>query len=204
MVPAPSRPSAPALPPALAPALAPAARRTSRRAVVAAPAALVAVPLLAACDGDPGTPDGVVTATEDGTSADVERVDEAVAAIGTARDLAATARATHATLAPALTPLLDVHDVHLGLLAEAAGSGDRTDDTGAPTGAGTTEGAGTPADPVLDPAAALAEVRTAENDLAATLTELAVAADSGPLARTLAAMAAAVDQQLLLLARASA
>ncbi|MDQ1103153.1 hypothetical protein [Nocardioides zeae] len=203
MVPAPPRPLVPAPP----------SDRwlTSRRAVVAAPAALVAASLLAACDGDRGTPDGVVSATEDGTSADVERVDEALAAIGTAREQAATAAAAHATLAPALAPLLDVHDAHLALLSEAAGtdgsegsSSSSTEGTDGPASTGPTGVTETPADPVLDPAAALAGVRTTETDLATTLTDLAVAADSGPLARTLAAMAAAVDQQLLLLARAAA
>lgn len=201
MVPAPPRP--------LVPAPAPARWLTSRRAVVAAPAALVVAPLLAACDGDGGTPDGVVRATEDGTSADVERVDEARAAIGAARAQAATAAATHPTLAPALAPLLAVHDAHLALLSEAAGTdgsegSSSTEGTDGPTSTGPTGATETPADPVLDPAAALAGVRTTETDLAATLTDLAVAADSGPLARTLAAMAAAVDQQLLLLARAAA
>ncbi|MDR6173127.1 hypothetical protein QE364_001827 [Nocardioides zeae] len=200
MVPAPPRPLVPAPP----------SDRwlTSRRAVVAAPAALVAASLLAACDGDRGTPDGVVSATEDGTSADVERVDEALAAIGTAREQAATAAAAHATLAPALAPLLDVHDAHLALLSAAAGTdspeGSSPDGTDGPASTGPTGATETPADPVLDPAAALAGVRTTETDLATALTDLAVAADSGPLARTLAAMAAAVDQRLLLLARAAA
>ncbi|GAB3082716.1 hypothetical protein GCM10027215_26930 [Nocardioides zeae] len=168
-----------------------------------APAALVVAPLLAGCDDDAGSSDGVVTATGDGTSADVARVDEALAAIGTARTQAAAAGTTHATLAPALAPLLAVHDAHLDLLADASGADDPTDGTPSAT-TDTTGPAGTPADPVLDPAAALAAVRTTETTLAGTLTDLAVAADSGPLARTLAAMAAGVDQQLLLLARASA
>ncbi|WP_447646722.1 hypothetical protein [Nocardioides zeae] len=190
MLPAPSRPPLPA----------------SRRTVLAAPAALLAAPVLAACDDARSAPEGVVTATGDGTSADVERVDEALAAIGAARTRAATAGATHATLTPTLASLLAVHDAHLDLLAEAnRAEGAEGADAGArPGSAGTSDPTATPGDPVLDPVTALAGVRTTETALAATLADLAVAADSGPLARTLAAMAAAVDQQLLLLAQVAA
>ncbi len=190
MPPAPSRPLLPA----------------SRRTLLAAPAALLAAPVLAACDGPRSAPDGVVTATGDDTSADVGRVDEARAAIGAARTQAATAGTTHATLAPALGPLLAVHDAHLALLDEAnrTEGAEGADADAGPAGDRTSDPAASPGDPVLDPAAALAAVRTTETALAATLADLAVAADSGPLARTLAAMAAAVDQQLLLLAGESA
>ncbi|HEY1134416.1 MAG TPA: hypothetical protein VGE77_07545, partial [Nocardioides sp.] len=156
--------------------------------------------LLAACDGDAPAPAGVVTPTEDSTAADLDRVDEALAAIGAAHAEATGAGTTHPGLAPALAPLLAVHAAHLALLSEATGADAPSDPP--PTPPPSTEAP--PPASATDPVAALAALRTTETALAGTLTDLAVAADSGPLARTLAAMAAAVDQQLLLLARAAA
>ena len=118
----------------------------------------------------------------DGTRDDVDDpdrgvVDEAVLLAATAL---ASARATgrrHPSLAGRVQPLVALHRAHLAALPEPSA-------------------AAVPAEPGGRPAAALARLTDLEGDTWRRLADLAVAAESGPLARLLASMAAGIAAHL--------
>ncbi|MDN4172899.1 hypothetical protein QWY28_08110 [Nocardioides sp. SOB77] len=165
----------------------------SRRAVVGVGAVTLAPVLaggLAACDasdvGDllPGADpsDGGVEAPD--PSADEALLDRAVAEVAEAHAAVAAARARHPRLRPLLADLERVHAAHLAALESDPAQAARPGDPG--TGS---------------VAAALADVRRRETAHQRRLADLAVRADSGRLAQLLAAMAAGVAQQLVVLPR---
>lgn len=145
---------------------------TSRRtALGGALAGLVAV---TGCDGDANSdPTPRTEPTAPAVDADAELVDQVVEHIATASAAVAAARKQSPQLRRSLRPLQRLHAEHLAVL--------ETD--GDPT--------------VSQPAAR--DVRAAETALQRQLTEAAVRAESGALAKVLASMAAAVAQQLAVL-----
>jgi hypothetical protein len=115
------------------------------------------------------------------TDFDLRLLDEARARLAAMLALVRKASRKHPGLAPALAGLTDLHQAHDDLLADAAAS--------------------TPA-PVPVPALsgkALDLVRTRELSLQGEFADLARRARSGPLARLLASMSAAVAQQVSVL-----
>ncbi|MDF9717767.1 hypothetical protein INN71_14440 [Nocardioides sp. ChNu-153] len=170
----------------------------TRRAVLAAPALAV---VLAGCEGGPGDLRDLVGDDAAGaTDADRERVDAAVAAVLAARGTLRTVTAAQPGAAAAAAGLLALHDAQLSLLddggrSDAGGGADEPSAVGSPTGP---PDAAEPA-PATDLPTALRAVRVAATLVATRLTDLAVEADSGLLARTLGSMAAAVEQHLAVL-----
>lgn len=142
--------------------------------------ALVAASLLALGGCRWGPDEELGGATDAEQAADDASVTSATAEVHRVRDLVARTGETHIGLAGALAPLLALHDAHLALL-------DTTPPEAAP--------------PVVAPrsAVALERVRAAETTLQARLAELAGGATSGPFARALASMSAAVAQHLVVL-----
>ncbi|MDT9593848.1 hypothetical protein RDV89_12265 [Nocardioides zeae] len=163
----------------------------TRRTALTAPLAVLGVVGLA---GLAGCRDGAggngTDAPADAVDADSAVVDEAVRALATARVAVSTAAAPYPEVTATVGPLLALHDAQLMILdADDAGIATPSSPTSAPTSS--------PATPAASPDEALAAVREVETDLTADLVVLAVTAGSGALARTLATMAAAVDQHLL-------
>jgi hypothetical protein len=116
----------------------------------------------------------------------------AVSAVGLLLDAAAHARAAVAAypaLAPRLSGVIAMHTAHLAALRAAVPAG--VDPT--PTAA--------PPSPPTSRAVALKQQRLVELALHDRLTGLALRAESGPFARLLGTMAAAVSQQLIELTR---
>ena len=132
---------------------------------------------------DSGTPPPTATTTpgRSDTDLDLDLVGEARTALLEMLDLARRTSLLHVGLAPALTPLVDLHTAHDALLAESS-----PDPSPAPTGSTVA--------PRSRPALAL--VRRREAALQAELAALAGRARSGPLARLLASMSAAVAQHV--------
>jgi hypothetical protein len=91
----------------------------------------------------------------------------------------------HPALAGRLTGLLEVHRTHLAAVVDAVPDGVDTSPTG-----------GTPYTVPPTGPVALAQLTTAERTLHDELVGLALRAQSGPFARLLGAMAAALSQQL--------
>jgi hypothetical protein len=117
---------------------------------------------------------------------DVAIAVEAATALHTAAAAVATTGERHPALAAKLAGLRATHDAHLGAVVEAVPAGVDTSPTG--NGAAYVVPA--------RPARALAQLIAAELSLRDTLVGLALRAESGPFARLLGAMAAAVSQQL--------
>jgi len=146
---------------------------TSRRTALGG--ALAGLVTVTGCDGDPGpveTPRAETTAPP--VDADAELVDQVAERIAKAAATVAAARQQSPQLRRSLRPLQRLHAEHLAVLdarAEAAGT-----------------------HPVAR------DVRAAETTLQRQLTDAAVRAESGALAKLLASMAAAVAQQLAVLA----
>ncbi|RYP81480.1 hypothetical protein EKO23_23510 [Nocardioides guangzhouensis] len=115
---------------------------------------------------------------------DVQLAGEALAATERAAALVTAVSSGHPGLSAALDEVAAMHEAHADLLAETGES------TGEPS---------LPAVPAK-PAPALALVLTEERALQETLTTAAGSAASGPFARALASMAAAVAQRRVVLA----
>lgn len=158
-----------------------------RALVVAVPAAALA---LAACDLDPradGDEPASPTTPED---PDLASLDDVAAATDAAAALVAATISAHPALGPRLAGLGTLHTAHRGALEGAAE---------APAGTGTSAPAPVPA----ARAQALAALRRSESALATDLASRALLAESGPYARLLAVMSAAVQQELLALDRSA-
>lgn len=160
----------------------------TRRAVLAAALGLPAA-LLTACEPPVALPGGGSDEPR-ATDADAGTVDDAVAAVRSARSVVAGATQAQPTLGAALAPLVALHDAQLDALQAAP-----EPSPGSPSATGPATAPTAPPDPTT----ALAEVRAAGTTLADRLADLAVAAQSGALARLLAALAAGTDQALLTL-----
>lgn len=132
-----------------------------------------------------GPDDEVAGASQEQRDADEALVETAVRDLRAARDLADRTMRRHVGLSPAMTPLVTMHDAHLGVLAATAAR---------PESAPAVAGRSGPA---------LASVRAAEARLQAQLAAHAAAATSGALARALASMSAAVAQHVAVLPRPS-
>lgn len=115
---------------------------------------------------------------------DVAVAVEAVTLIRSARLAASSTSERHPSLAPRCAGLLAAHDAHLAALVDAVPEGVDTSATGA---AYTVP---------PRPARALARLTQAEHTLHDGLVGLAMRAESGPFARLLGSMSAAVSQQL--------
>lgn len=126
-----------------------------------------------------GPPEEIDGASEQEEDADAALVRTAAADVLEVRDLADRTSRRHVGLSPALTPLVALHDAHLGVLGDA-------EQPAAPPVPGRS-------------GPALTAVRKAEQRLQARLAEHAASATSGPLARALASMSAAVAQHLAVL-----
>ncbi|KRF17900.1 hypothetical protein ASG90_06115 [Nocardioides sp. Soil797] len=145
---------------------------------------MAAVPLLLAAGCRWGPADESSTTPEpDAPKAipDSEQVEAAVAAIAEVQDFVEAASAKHIGLSEPLAELTSLHTAHLALLDPDRAAG--TTDVAVPGTSG----------------AALAAVRRREATLQSTLSGLAADVSSGPLARTLAAVAAGVAQHRQLL-----
>lgn len=158
----------------------------SRRATIGAAAALVA---LTACEADGGTPRRPATPSgtaPDGSHAatdpDLTLVEDVVAEVTAALALVEAARGRGRTLSRRLAGLADTHRAHLDLL-DAGTTPPPADDPSLRGGAG----------------AVVRRVAERERVLQRRLTGRAVAAESGQLAALLAAIVAAVAQQVALL-----
>lgn len=115
---------------------------------------------------------------------DVAVAVEAVTLVRGAQAAVSSTGVRHAGLAPRLAGLTAMHRAHLDAVVDAVPDGVDTTATGAPYVV--------PA----RPAAALTQLATTEQSLHDGLVGLALRAQSGPFARLLGAMAAAVSQQL--------
>lgn len=149
----------------------------SRRAALSGLGA-TAVVVLGGCRLGPD--DEVAGASKEQRDADEALVATAVADLRAARDLADRTMRRHVGLSPAMTPLVTMHDAHLGLLGASAAALEAT------------------AVPGRSPKA-LARVRAAEQRLQRRLATHAAGATSGTLARALASMSAAVAQHVAVL-----
>jgi hypothetical protein len=117
---------------------------------------------------------------------DVAVAVEAATAIRRAAAAVTATSKRHPALAAKLSGLGPVHAAHLAAVADAV-----------PDGVDTTSSAnGTPYAVPARPARALVQLTAAEQSLHDTLLGLAMRAESGPFARLLGAMAAAISQQL--------
>lgn len=128
---------------------------------------------LGGADPAPGAP-----STTPPADPDAALVDDVLAELSSAADLADAVGSRFPRLTETMTALRRLHEAHIAAL-----DGTPATDTGA----------------VRVPAtapAALVTVRRREQRLQRRLVEAAVAAESGPLARLLASMSAAVSQQL--------
>lgn len=177
------------------PAAAPEPSALSRRAVMAGVTAGVAAGLAAGTLG--GCASGSTSARASRRDATPEvSPDVAVAAAAlqaitrTSGAVGRTAR-RHPQLKAGLAGLAALHAAHLRMLQDAVPARHRRDATAGPP----------PATVPHHPPAALAAVAHAERDLRAQLEGFAVRARSGEFARLLAAMSAAVGQQLAVLPR---
>ncbi len=141
---------------------------TRRTALAAA-----SVGVAAAAAGCQWGPPSTVDAPAGKADADAAQVGSLKEAIAAQARLVADSSAAHAALATALAPLTSLHSAHLAALTSTPVT--------APAVA-----------PAATPEAALAAVRTGEAALQRTLTSAALAVTSGPLARTLASMAAGI------------
>jgi len=161
-----------------------------RRAVLGGLAASAVVVAAAGCAADtrqagrksPGT-----ATTPRGVSPDVALAITAVTRVGTVADLVHRTIAHHRRLRHQLSGLNALHAAHLRLLQEAVPD-DRRDAARGPAGQHERVPHGAHA--------ALRAALRAEHDLRPQLEGLAVRAESGEFARLLAAMSAAVAQQL--------
>jgi ABC-type xylose transport system permease subunit len=159
-------------------------RLLTRRATLGSAAALTGA-LSASLAGCEWGPPDQVDAPEAKQDSDDKLAKTAAGQIGGALQLVVSAPKSYPSLTATLAPLLAVHRAHL-LVLDPKG-------TMTPTSAG-------PAELTSGSAAtALAEIRSVELALQRGLATDAAAATSGQLARTLASMAAAVAQQLVLL-----
>lgn len=149
----------------------------SRRAAVRGAALLGSTAVVTATAGCRWGPPSSVDAPAAKRDADASAVEELTQAIATQARLVADVSAAHVGLATSLAPLTALHTAHLGVL---------TDESLA--------GAAVTVPPKPDPA--LAAVRRGEVALQRALTRAAQRAASGPLARTLASMAAGVAMHL--------
>lgn len=162
-------------------------RLTSRRTTLGAVAGLA---VLAGCDDDPGARGPVVGPRTDATGratdpgypatseapdddADEALVDEVRTRIRGTLATVVAVRAGQRSLRRRLAPLVRLHEAHLAELA-----GDDAPDL----------------EPEAGPVRGLAQVKAVEAALQRRLTDAAVAAESGAVARLLASMAAAVAQ----------
>jgi hypothetical protein len=146
---------------------------TSRRTALGG--ALAGMVAVTGCDGEPspvGTPRAETPAPP--VDADAELVDQVAERIAEASAVVAAARQRSPRLRRSLRPLQRLHAEHLAVLDARA----------------------EPAD--TQPVAR--DVRAAETTLQRQLTDAAVRAESGALAKLLASMAAAIAQQLAVLA----
>ena len=125
---------------------------------------------------DEAAPGGEPPTTDD----DSTYAAEAHAAVTAASGTVSAATGEFPALATALAGLAAAHEAHLALLADAV-----EDEATAP-----------PVVPPTSSRAALADVRRAERRLQRRLADLADTVASGPFARALASMSAAVAQQL--------
>ncbi|MGY2875404.1 hypothetical protein ACVW00_002594 [Marmoricola sp. URHA0025 HA25] len=121
---------------------------------------------------------------------DVAIAVQAVTLIRAAQSAVTATGAQHAGLAARLAGLLDAHRTHLAKVVDAV-----------PSGVDTTPATGTPYAVPATPAAALTQLTTTERGLHDELVGLALRAQSGPFARLLGSMAAALSQQLRELVR---
>lgn len=175
-MPAPDHPDATAVPPV-------GRSRISRRAALTGLGAS-AVLVLGGCRLGPD--DEVAGASKEQRDADEALVATVVRDLRATRDLADRTMRRHIGLSPVMTPLVTMHDAHLGVL----------DATAAP--AGSAPGVAGRSGP------ALARVRRAEVRLQQQLAGHAATATSGALARALASMSAAVAQHVAVLPQPSA
>lgn len=174
-MPAPDHPTAPAVPRV-------GRNRISRRAALTGLGAS-AVLVLGGCRLGPD--DEVAGASKEQRDADEALVEAAVRDLQATRDLADRTMRRHVGLSPAMTPLVTMHDAHLGVLDATAVRPEPAPAVAVRSGP------------------ALARVRAAEVRLQAQLTAHAVAATSGALARALASMSAAVAQHVAVLPQQS-
>ena len=116
---------------------------------------------------------------------DVAVAVQAVTLIRGAETAAVASGDQHPGLAAKLSGLLETHRAHLTALVDAV-----------PDGVDTTPTPGTPYAVPPAPAAALTQLAATEQTLHDELVGLALRAESGPFARLLGAMAAALSQQL--------
>jgi hypothetical protein len=160
-----------------------AARRHGRSGISrrAALTGLGATALLAVGGCRLGPDDEVAGASKEQRDADEVLVEAAVRDLQAARDLADRTMRRHVGLSPVMTPLVTLHDAHLGLLDATAERPGR-----APAVAGRS-------------GPALTRVRAAEQRLQEQLATHAATATSGTLARALASMSAAVAQHVAVL-----
>lgn len=117
---------------------------------------------------------------------DVAVAVEAVTAIRAAADELTRVAGARPTLATRLSGLVDLHRTHLEALVDAVP--ERVDTSPTPS-----------ATPTVKTPLTLASVRSTEGALHDRLVALALRAESGPFARLLGAMAAAISQQLAVL-----
>lgn len=168
-----------------------------RRAVLGGLAAGALVAVAGGCTAGSPQPDadasgGTATTPPREVSPDVALAVSAVERIGRVADLLDRTVAHHRRLRHPLAGLAALHAAHLRLLRQAV-----PDDQEQQPGAGTRRPRGAP----HDAHAALRSVLHAERSLRPQLEGLAVRAESGEFARLLAAMSAAVGQQLAVVAR---
>jgi hypothetical protein len=109
----------------------------------------------------------------------------AAALVQGAQEVVTSTGQQHPALAPRLADLLVVHRTHLAALAKAV-----------PDGVDVTSGSSAAHQVPARPAAALSSLVTTETALHDGLVGFALQAESGPFARLLGSMAAAVSQQL--------
>ena len=164
--------------------------RWSRRAALRLGAGIAGAGALAGCTldnplSDEETPSA--QAVRD-LAPDVAVAVEAVTLVRTARAAVVATVERHQGLATRLAPVQAVHDAHLAALVDAV-----------PDGVDTTAGGAAYVVPAR-PARAVVRLQDAERTLHDGLVGLALRAESGRCARLLGAMAAAVSQQLTVLA----
>jgi hypothetical protein len=116
---------------------------------------------------------------------DVAVAVEAATMVSAARAAVTATAERHVALAPKLAGLLAAHQAHLDAVVDAV-----------PEGVDTSPDLSAPYVVPAGPAPALARVVATEHTLHDRLVGLALRAESGPFARLLGAMAAAVSQQL--------
>lgn len=153
----------------------PPAPRATRRTTLGG--ALAGLALLAGCDLGSADPASTPAPPTDADDPDARLVEEVVDDIVATRRLVESLRRRHDSLRRPLGELVRVHDAHLTALESSGPPG---------------RGAGRPG----SAAAAVTLVRARELRHQRLLTEHAVAARSGRLARLLASMSAAIAQQL--------